>query len=135
MFGGCFMIVLATAAARARSTPTDTPMPTPTSTTTSEPTTTARTADTRPAQAAHKCSRTDVDVQVACHMMVEKRLKAPSTAEWPGMFSGDHATLNADCSVTYSSWVEASNAYGVKIRTNYTCRYDPKTDEISLDMD
>lgn len=134
MFGGCFLLLIASTAIRGSHAARAEPDPTPLATESTEP--------ARPSPAKSKstatgrgCPKTDADVQVACHIMVENRLTAPSTAEWPGMFSGDHATLHPDCSVTYTSWVDHTNAFGVKVRSHFTCRYDPKTDDMSLDLD
>jgi len=70
----------------------------------------------------------ETDVKVMCHMAVEKLLKAPKSAEFPGVFDDDRKPARLDgCTTTYGSWVDAPNAFGAKIRTNYICVYDPRT--------
>lgn len=51
---------------------------------------------------------------------VKKRLKAPSTAKWPGLMDGRGTIQRLDQN-TYSvrSWVDSQNGFGAQIRTNY----------------
>lgn len=59
----------------------------------------------------------------ACQEFVKDRLKAPSTASFPSFLlnsdeirysqTGEHITLAA--------WVDAQNAFGAMLRTNFTC--------------
>ena len=77
---------------------------------------------------AHLQVADETDVKVMCHLAVEKLLKAPKSAEFPGVFDDDRKPARMDgCTTTYGSWVDAPNAFGAKIRTNYVCVYDPRT--------
>jgi hypothetical protein len=31
------------------------------------------------------------------------------------------------CNRIYASWVDAKNAFGVKVRTRFECKFDPRT--------
>lgn len=55
---------------------------------------------------------------------VQTMLRSPSSAKWPGLFSGseNHAKKNGDGTYTVCSWVDADNAFGASIRTWYVCR-------------
>ena len=52
---------------------------------------------------------------------VKQRLKAPSTAEFPGIFDGkaDHIQRLDDNKYRIHSWVDAQNAFGAQIRTHW----------------
>ena len=52
---------------------------------------------------------------------VKNRLKSPSTAEFPGVFSGriDHVTALGNNQYRVDSWVDAQNAFGATIRTRF----------------
>jgi len=68
------------------------------------------------------------EVKARCQRAVESLLKAPKTAEFPGMFDVDGKPVSADgCITVYSSHVDAENAFGAKLRTKYVCTYDPRT--------
>lgn len=50
----------------------------------------------------------------------EQNLKAPATAEWPGMFeSAEHAAHIGDQVYSVRSWVDAENTFGAKLRMWY----------------
>jgi hypothetical protein len=51
---------------------------------------------------------------------VKKTLKAPATAQWPGMLD-DRGEIQRLDQTTYSvkSWVDSQNSFGALIRTNY----------------
>ena len=52
---------------------------------------------------------------------VERNLKAPATAEWPGVFDReDQATSLGRNRYKIRSWVDSKNALGVLIRIHYT---------------
>lgn len=77
---------------------------------------------------AHLQKADEIDVKVMCHMAVEKLLKSPKSAEFPGAFDDDKKPSSPDgCTTVYPSYVDAQNAFGAKIRTNYICVYDPRT--------
>jgi hypothetical protein len=70
----------------------------------------------------------EAEVKVMCRMAVEKLLKAPKSAEHPGMFDEDGKPTSVDgCTTVYTSYVDAQNAFGAKLRTRYVCTYDPRT--------
>ncbi len=52
---------------------------------------------------------------------VKDRLKSPSTAEFPGMFSGirDTVTTLPDHKYRVRSWVDSQNIFGAQIRMQY----------------
>lgn len=104
--------------------PTNTPMPpTATSSPTAVPTATP-TATLDPT-----LPRTDVESRIACDMaerFVKDRLKAPSTAKFPGFWDD----ANGEGCVAYfndgtwriSSWVDSQNSFGAQIRTHYVAQ-------------
>ncbi|MDX6480340.1 MAG: hypothetical protein QOG85_850 [Gaiellaceae bacterium] len=63
-----------------------------------------------------------------CQDMVREGLKVPGSGDFPSDRE-DSKTLTSDdsCNRTYTSWVDAKNAFGVKIRTRYACTFDPRT--------
>lgn len=68
------------------------------------------------------------EVIAMCRMAVERVLKAPKSAEHPGIFDQDGKPASKDgCTTIYASWVDAQNAFGATIRTRYVCTYDPRT--------
>ncbi len=68
------------------------------------------------------------EVKMRCQRAMEKGLKAPKTAEFPGMLDVDGKPASVDgCTTVYSSYVDAQNAFGAKLRTKYVCTYDPRT--------
>ena len=52
---------------------------------------------------------------------VEKRLKAPRTAKFPGVFDGklDHVSSIGNYSYRISSYVDSQNGFGALIRTTF----------------
>lgn len=74
-------------------------------------------------------------VMATCLAAITKVLKSPATAEFPGMFDGDRKPSSADgCTKVYTSYVDAQNAFGAKIRTNYVCTYDPRTGGVTTKL-
>lgn len=57
---------------------------------------------------------------VMSQSFVEKRLKAPSTADFCS-YSDATVTDLGDGRFRVSAYVDAQNSFGAKIRTNYTC--------------
>jgi len=71
---------------------------------------------------------------------VKKRLKAPSSAKWPGMFDAiDHAKHVYGQVYVVRSWVDAQNSFGAMLRMNYECRLEQISEHdwklLSLEMD
>lgn len=53
---------------------------------------------------------------------VKKKLKSPSTAEFPGTVEKDkHIKELGDGKYKIDSWVDSQNSYGAQIRTNFSC--------------
>jgi hypothetical protein len=52
--------------------------------------------------------------------VVKKRLRAPSTAEFPGLWTKkDHVQYRGDGVYEINSWVSAENGFGGKVRTRF----------------
>lgn len=68
--------------------------------------------------------KTEDNKSMAYYMMedyVKSRLKAPSTAEFPGVFDGrlDHVKSFGGQKYGIVSYVDAQNSFGAKIRTRF----------------
>lgn len=75
------------------------------------------------------------DMKIQCRDIVRDRLKAPSTADFPGIFDADSRPTSADgCVMVYASYVDAQNSFGAKIRTKYVCTYDPRTGLLNVNL-
>jgi hypothetical protein len=54
---------------------------------------------------------------------VKKRLKSPSTAEFPGLFEkAEHITELGNDEYLISSWVDSQNGFGAMLRSNFSCK-------------
>lgn len=66
----------------------------------------------------------DEDNSIMAYIMmqhfVKRRLKAPSTAKFEGLWSGREVTKDSTEYSTYS-YVDAQNGYGAMLRTSFTC--------------
>lgn len=69
-----------------------------------------------------------------CQDQMRGRLKDPDSAEFSGIIFGDRVITSADCSQVYFSHVEAKNGLGLMVRTNFICKYNPKTKKTSFDV-
>lgn len=65
----------------------------------------------------------------ACHDAIRPRLKAPGSATWPTV---DDQGVNVRVEhgdvisvVVVTSWVDAQNGFGAKIRTSFMCKLQP----------
>ncbi|MGZ3182939.1 MAG: hypothetical protein ACXU8N_10905 [Telluria sp.] len=67
--------------------------------------------------------QTDPVVALAqCQRFVEDRLKAPAAAEFP---AGGYQLISRDVNAfTLRSYVDAPNAFGVKVRTDFLCEVE-----------
>jgi len=67
-----------------------------------------------------------------CQERVAAELKAPSTADFPPYDEHSIGHSGADWFVT--SYVDAQNSFGAKLRTHYTCTasFDPGTSTYSI---
>lgn len=82
--------------------------------------------------------RTGIDpgeLVAACERMVKAQLKAPDTAEFPGLLSGFKPPVHNPETrrTTWASWVTAKNPFGVPMRLYFVCRHDPQ-DGVTLDL-
>lgn len=76
--------------------------------------------------------RSNGDVIYLCREMVKAQLKAPATAEFPGIFDSDGRPTSLDgCKTVYRSYVDAQNAFGAKLRSQFLCTFDPVKDTVS----
>ncbi|EKE79448.1 hypothetical protein A10D4_12809 [Idiomarina xiamenensis 10-D-4] len=67
---------------------------------------------------------------------IEKRLKAPSTADFPWMSSdGVYVSVMGNCEFHVRGFVDAQNGFGAMIRTNYslTLRYSKQSKKWHLE--
>lgn len=55
---------------------------------------------------------------------VEDRLKAPSTADFPGGQYEEHTTKISENKFRINSYVDAENSYGAMIRTEFTAEVE-----------
>ncbi len=65
-----------------------------------------------------------------CRGLVEQGLKVPGSGEFPDLPSETETRGmgSADgCHYSLDSYVDATNAFGMKVRTQYRCTYDPTT--------
>ena len=62
----------------------------------------------------------DNDAIFMSRVFIEKRLKAPSTADFAS-YSNSSVTRTSTGTFLVSSYVDAQNSFGAKIRTHYTC--------------
>lgn len=68
------------------------------------------------------------DAKRVCREFVEKRLKAPATAEF-----GGEATTHSGQSFTVAGHVDSQNSFGALIRSNYTCTVTASGEQWILD--
>lgn len=76
---------------------------------------------------AEACADSVMAYTMAKHF-VERRLKAPSTADF-GSYTDSHVT-GGNCKFTVSGYVDAQNGFGAKLRNYYVAniRLDPEED-------
>lgn len=75
----------------------------------------------------------DDDIRYRCQQLVRENLKAPSTADFPSKTEEGFREFKTDdgCHRTYNSYVESQNAFGVQIRTQYSCTFDPRSGDFT----
>lgn len=81
--------------------------------------------------AEEKCTD-KIHAFVMSQEFVKKRLKAPSSAEFPYISSeGVSVIYLGECKHNISAYVDAQNSFGAKIRTRYSAQiqYDKGTDK------
>jgi hypothetical protein len=69
-----------------------------------------------------------------CKSFVEKRLKAPSTADFAS-FDRQTVESRSDGHFVVSSYVDSQNSFGAKIRTDYACEVHFKDDGARVILD
>lgn len=70
----------------------------------------------------------DADQIDQCRAMIREGLKVPGSADFPGPSDDTRKLISDDgCNRIYQSYVDAQNAFGVKVRTRYECKFDPRT--------
>ncbi len=73
----------------------------------------------------------EVDLRTACEKYVKSVLRSPTTADFPWLdwrYSKEYSTQIA----TVSSYVDAQNAFGTKVRSYFTFMYQMKENGFSL---
>jgi hypothetical protein len=70
----------------------------------------------------------EIDARIACHDLVSRKLKAPSTAEFK-----NETESKFNGTWTAKGTVDSENGFGAKIRGNYTCTmtFNPERDSFS----
>jgi hypothetical protein len=66
----------------------------------------------------------DTEVMSNCRRVIRDRLIAPSSAKFPGVFSGDFSEPRRNSADGYWVWrthVDAQNAFGAMLRQRYEC--------------
>lgn len=62
---------------------------------------------------------------------VKKRLKSPSTAEFPGLFEKDkHVTELENDEYLINSWVDSQNDFGAMKRSKFSCKIIFEEDKV-----
>lgn len=84
------------------------------------------------ARAAARIKNDKIEVWVAAQGIIKQRLKAPSTADFGGIFGDyqdprDCVTRQGTNLFSVQGWVDAQNAFGAKVRSDFSLkiRYDP----------
>jgi hypothetical protein len=73
-----------------------------------------------------------MDMITECRTLARKSLKAPSTAEFPGLLDTESPLWYGNCDMVWKSWVEGKNAFGVPMRSEFTCSYNSRTTDLRL---
>lgn len=63
-----------------------------------------------------------------CEDIIREGLKVPGSGSFPTESEDGNQWVTSDgCSKTLKTYVDAKNAFGVKVRTHYDCTFDPRT--------
>jgi hypothetical protein len=74
-------------------------------------------------------------IRTQCQESVRPHLKAPGSADFPGLLDSDGTPFSMDgCVTIYNSWVDSLNSFGAKLRQEYACTYDPRTGRTSIEF-
>lgn len=72
---------------------------------------------------------------VKCRNAVKDQLKSPNSAKFPSSLDLNAAAREMnDGSWALGSYVDAQNAFGVEVRNNFICTYNPVTEEIKTQI-
>jgi hypothetical protein len=71
-----------------------------------------------------------IAVSVTCENIVERQLKAPSTAKFSKYRESTYTPSSTGG--TYRGYVDAENSFGAMLRSEFTCTYDKSTDNVRL---
>lgn len=86
-----------------------------------------------------KASKQTIEVNVfpysVCEATVKKHLKAPDTAEFPGLLERAKPTDDPDGSRVWHGWARSKNLMGVVVRNEFTCVYKPGEDVVRVTFD
>ena len=74
----------------------------------------------------------DDDLVSRCHAEISASVKVPGSEDFPSDDLHPHMVSDDGCNRIFNSSFTAQNAFGVKVRTNYSCTYDPRTSRIKF---
>jgi hypothetical protein len=96
-------------------------------------------ASNTPKQTTSKSQDKAIEAFIVSQEFVKARLKAPSTAKFPGP-SQAQVLIGKDNQYRVISYVDSQNSFGAMLRGNYEClvKYDPAKDKwfpVTVDID
>lgn len=68
-----------------------------------------------------------------CRVLVRENMHVPSSAEFPRDEQRNYVSDDG-CNMILKMSVEGQNAFGVKVRTPFRCKLDPRTGDLSVKM-
>ena len=79
------------------------------------------TSSPTPTPVSWKAEDNSIMAYIMMEDFVKRRLKSPSTAEFPGVFDGrqDHVSRLSNQTYRIVSYVDAQNSFGAMLRTNF----------------
>ena len=92
----------------------------------------AEAAAARVAEARQARELNDGEFVVQCEELVTSQLKAPHTAQFPGILEkADGVITYKNGNKDWSGWVDSQNAFGATVRTEFLCEYDNENGSVS----
>ncbi len=70
-----------------------------------------------------------LDAYVMTQQFVEERLKAPGSAEWPGVSYRDAVTHLGDQRYRTSTYVDSQNSFGAMLRTHFVAEVEQTSED------